>query len=200
MSGEGMGSIIRGMRNFACPLVSREARACRCARTCRSSRGRSSGVGKPRAAHRRPGARAAGARDRHPVERPFGRRAARLARHRSRGVLRHLAHRDRPDRACAIPARSTAPICRRAWNAHRLASALPRALPDISLTLLVGSYAQAYYLGKSRKNTLGRNGARLPRIPARVLPAAAPELAQPRVAASAIRGSQNRSSRRSQAR
>ena len=29
------------------------------------------------------------------------------------------------------------------------------ALPDISLTLLVGSYAQAYYLGKSRKQTLG---------------------------------------------
>jgi uracil-DNA glycosylase len=29
------------------------------------------------------------------------------------------------------------------------------ALPDIRLTLLVGSYAQAYYLGKSRKSTLG---------------------------------------------
>jgi uracil-DNA glycosylase len=29
------------------------------------------------------------------------------------------------------------------------------ALPDISLTLLVGGYAQAYYLGKSRKQTLG---------------------------------------------
>ena len=29
------------------------------------------------------------------------------------------------------------------------------ALPDVSLTLLVGSYAQAYYLGKSRKTTLG---------------------------------------------
>ena len=29
------------------------------------------------------------------------------------------------------------------------------ALPDISLTLLVGSYAQVYYLGSSRKRTLG---------------------------------------------
>jgi len=29
------------------------------------------------------------------------------------------------------------------------------ALPDVRLTLLVGSYAQAYYLGKSRKVTLG---------------------------------------------
>ena len=29
------------------------------------------------------------------------------------------------------------------------------ALPGISLTLLVGSYAQAYYLGSSRKRTLG---------------------------------------------
>jgi len=29
------------------------------------------------------------------------------------------------------------------------------ALPDVRLTLLVGSYAQAYYLGKSRKKTLG---------------------------------------------
>jgi len=29
------------------------------------------------------------------------------------------------------------------------------ALPDISLTLLVGSYAQAYYLGKARKSSLG---------------------------------------------
>ena len=29
------------------------------------------------------------------------------------------------------------------------------ALPDVSLTLLVGSYAQAYYLGSSRKKTLG---------------------------------------------
>jgi len=29
------------------------------------------------------------------------------------------------------------------------------ALPDVSLTLLVGSYAQAYYLGNSRKKTLG---------------------------------------------
>jgi uracil-DNA glycosylase len=29
------------------------------------------------------------------------------------------------------------------------------ALPEIRLTLLVGSYAQAYYLGSSRKKTLG---------------------------------------------
>jgi len=29
------------------------------------------------------------------------------------------------------------------------------ALPDIRLTLLVGSYAQAYYLGSARKKTLG---------------------------------------------
>jgi uracil-DNA glycosylase len=29
------------------------------------------------------------------------------------------------------------------------------ALPDIRLTLLVGSYAQAYYLGSSRKRSLG---------------------------------------------
>ena len=29
------------------------------------------------------------------------------------------------------------------------------ALPDIGLTLLVGGYAQAYYLGKSRKGSLG---------------------------------------------
>lgn len=29
------------------------------------------------------------------------------------------------------------------------------ALPDVGLTLLVGSYAQAFYLGNSRKNTLG---------------------------------------------
>jgi uracil-DNA glycosylase len=35
-----------------------------------------------------------------------------------------------------------------------LAAALPRRAADISLTLLVGIYAQAYYLG-SRKQTLG---------------------------------------------
>ena len=32
---------------------------------------------------------------------------------------------------------------------------LRSALPDIRLTLLVGSYAQAYYLGKGRKASVG---------------------------------------------
>ena len=56
------------------------------------------------------------------------------------------------------------------------------ALPDIRLTLLVGSYAQAFYLKDRRKRSSGRNSARLSRIPARILPAAAPELAKPAVA------------------
>lgn len=34
--------------------------------------------------------------------------------------------------------------------------ALRAALPDIQLTLLVGSYAHAYYLGKKRKKTLAQ--------------------------------------------
>ena len=42
------------------------------------------------------------------------------------------------------------PECAPLWHAPLMA-----ALPDIRLTLLVGSYAQAYYLGRSRGRTLG---------------------------------------------
>jgi uracil-DNA glycosylase len=41
------------------------------------------------------------------------------------------------------------PECAPAWHA-----ALLERLPGIELTLLVGSYAQAHYLGKSRKKTM----------------------------------------------
>ena len=41
------------------------------------------------------------------------------------------------------------PECAPAWHA-----ALLERLPGIELTLLVGSYAQAHYLGKSRKRTM----------------------------------------------
>ncbi len=54
------------------------------------------------------------------------------------------------------------------------------ALPDIRLTLLVGSYAQAYLSQGTSKENPGRNRARVPRLPARVLSAAASELAKPR--------------------
>jgi uracil-DNA glycosylase len=41
------------------------------------------------------------------------------------------------------------PECAPAWHAE-----LRRQLPEIRLTLLVGSYAQAHYLGPSRKKTM----------------------------------------------
>ena len=50
------------------------------------------------------------------------------------------------DGADLPPCRECAPL----WQPRFRA-----ALPDIGLTLLVGSYAQAYYLGSSRKKTLG---------------------------------------------
>ena len=64
----------------------------------------------------------------------------------------------------------TAPTCRRARECAPLWQPRFRAaLPDIGLTLLVGSYAQAYYLGEDARRRRWRNGARLPRLPARVL-------------------------------
>jgi uracil-DNA glycosylase len=50
------------------------------------------------------------------------------------------------DGADLPPCRECAPL----WQPRFRA-----ALPDIRLTLLIGSYAQAYYLGSSRKQTLG---------------------------------------------
>lgn len=41
------------------------------------------------------------------------------------------------------------PACAKRWHAQIL-----RALPNIKLTLLIGQYAQAYYLGDRRKATL----------------------------------------------
>ncbi len=46
------------------------------------------------------------------------------------------------------------PECAPHWHPRLLA-----ALPDIQLTLLVGQYAQAYYLGSHRKRTLGETVA-----------------------------------------
>src|SRR6267378_3074729 len=46
--------------------------------------------------HRRTGARPARARERHSLERPFGRSAAQMAAHRARGFLRRAPHRHRP--------------------------------------------------------------------------------------------------------
>ena len=51
------------------------------------------------------------------------------------------------DGADLPPCRDCAPL----WQPRFRA-----ALPGIRLTLLVGSYAQAYYLGSSRKKTLGQ--------------------------------------------
>ena len=56
------------------------------------------------------------------------------------------------DGADLPPCRECAPL----WQPRFRA-----ALPDISLTLLVGSYAQAYYLGRSAQEHAGRNGARV---------------------------------------
>lgn len=46
------------------------------------------------------------------------------------------------------------PECAPHWHSRLL-----QALPDIRLTLLIGQYAQAYYLGKRRKRTLGETVA-----------------------------------------
>jgi len=59
----------------------------------------------------------------------------------------------------------------------RRGSEVPRALPGLRLTLLVGRYAQAYYLGSAEGNPWRKRCAPTG-LPARILPAAASELAQ----------------------
>jgi hypothetical protein len=133
------------------------------------------------APRRRAGAGAAGARDRHPVERPVRRPTARVARPLSRGVLRRAAHRDRPDRlllsrqrAARGPAASPrvrAALAPAPAGAH---AARPARAPR--------GRARAGLLPRQAARALGRgDGVGGARLPARVPSPAAPEPAQPQV-------------------
>jgi uracil-DNA glycosylase len=65
------------------------------------------------------------------------------------------------------------PECAPLWHPP-----LRAAMPDIRLTLLIGAYAQAYYLGKRPWPHARRHGGGLARFCPRVFPAAAPQPAQ----------------------
>ena len=89
-----------------------------------------------------------------------------------------------PQGGDAPPRRECAPL----WRDRLVA-----AMPDIRLTLLVGTYAQVPHPGAGRDD---RPGAAVPRLPAAVLPAAASVLAHRRVGAPASAGSARRCCRR----
>ena len=68
------------------------------------------------------------------------------------------------------------PECAPHWHAALLA-----LMPAVELTLLVGGYAQAHYLGDRRGRTLTETVSPLARFPARHPADPAPELAHPRL-------------------
>src|SRR5260221_8219070 len=122
-------------------------------------------------ADRRPGAGAARARERHPLERRLGRRAARMARARSRHVLRHLAHRHRADLAL-LPGNAGQ---RRPAAAPGMRAALAAALPGgfaFRQSHLADPSLRAKLLSIFYKEAIPlRYRARLPSVPASLLSA-----------------------------
>src|SRR6266446_2066857 len=129
--------------------------------------------------HRGAGARPARARERHSLERPFGRSAARMAAHRARGFLRRGPHRHRSG-GPVLPGngrigRPSAAARMRAALASETARAPARhpahAAPRQLRAGLLSRPAQ-------EKNPR-RNRARARRVPARILSPAPPQSAQP---------------------
>src|SRR3989442_1337763 len=129
--------------------------------------------------HRGAGARPARARERHSLERPFGRSAARMAAHRARGFLRRGPHRHRSG-GPVLPGNgrigrpSTAARMRAA-----LASETARA-PARHPAHAARRQVRAGLLSRpAQEKNPRRNRARARRVPARILSPAPPQSAQP---------------------
>src|SRR5438270_12181642 len=136
-------------------------------------------------ADRRPGAGTARARNRHPMERSVGRCAARVARDGPRDVLRREAHRHRAGR----PLLSGHGRWRRSAARAALRAAVAAEVPRRAATHRAHAprrLVRTEALSRRAPQELAhRDGARLPRLPARILSAAASELAESRLATQA---------------
>ena len=125
---------------------------CRCA-AMRPSPG-PAGAQLGAAMHHWSSTRSKGARNRHSLERPVRRSVAPLV-----GLTSEQFYD--PSKVAIIPIafcypgkaasgdKAPRPECAPRWHGK-----LNSHLPDIGLTLLIGQYAQAYYLGRRRKTTL----------------------------------------------